>query len=210
MEWTPSPSGTVWRKRVHLVGAAEAGRYLRSARRAALDLSPARPPGRLGVLGLDGVVLREHGAGAGSQLLIPEGLRHPRCRATVGALREAAPVPGRTRGACAAYRIVAMGRRSGRRAVRRCTAGGVVDSMRPALGARGAAGPWPIPPAPSSSSSMAPSRMPTARSTRRLVAAAPAGAVLAPGRTQAACSISRRAVSPTARGLSHAAVPAPA
>ena len=25
MEWTPSPSGTVWRKRVHLVGAPESG-----------------------------------------------------------------------------------------------------------------------------------------------------------------------------------------
>ena len=25
MQWTPSPSRTVWRKRVHLVGPAEAG-----------------------------------------------------------------------------------------------------------------------------------------------------------------------------------------
>ena len=25
MPWTPSPSGTVWRKRVHLVGAPESG-----------------------------------------------------------------------------------------------------------------------------------------------------------------------------------------
>lgn len=78
MEWLPSPSGSVLRKRVHLVGGAEAGqvtsvvRYLENSSFAAHD----HPEGEE-ILVLDGVFSDEHGDWpAGSYLLNPEGFRH--------------------------------------------------------------------------------------------------------------------------------------
>ena len=78
MPWTPSPSGTVWRKRVHLVGPAESGqvtsvvRYEPNSRFRAHD----HPDGEE-ILVLDGVFSDEHGDWpAGTYLLNPEGFRH--------------------------------------------------------------------------------------------------------------------------------------
>ena len=78
MEWAPSPSGTVWRKRVHLVGAPESGQVT-SIVRYELDASfPAHDhPGGEEILVLDGVFSDEHGDWpAGTYLLNPEGFRH--------------------------------------------------------------------------------------------------------------------------------------
>ena len=78
MEWTQSPSGTVWRKRVHLVGPVESGqvtsvvRYEPSSHFHAHD----HPDGEE-ILVLDGVFSDEHGDWpAGTYLLNPEGFRH--------------------------------------------------------------------------------------------------------------------------------------
>ncbi|HTO54882.1 MAG TPA: cupin domain-containing protein [Myxococcota bacterium] len=78
MRWTPSPSGSVWRKRVHLVGPPEAGqvtsvvRYEPGSHFAAHD----HPDGEE-ILVLDGVFSDEHGDWpAGTYLLNPEGFRH--------------------------------------------------------------------------------------------------------------------------------------
>jgi anti-sigma factor ChrR (cupin superfamily) len=78
MSWTPSPSGTVWRKRVHLVGPPESGqvtsvvRYEPDSTFAAHD----HPEGEE-ILVLDGVFSDEHGDWpAGTYLLNPEGFRH--------------------------------------------------------------------------------------------------------------------------------------
>ena len=78
MPWTPSPSGTVWRKRVHLVGPEEAGqvtsvvRYEPSSRFHAHD----HPDGEE-ILVLDGVFSDEYGDWpAGTYLLNPEGFHH--------------------------------------------------------------------------------------------------------------------------------------
>jgi len=78
LDWTASPSGTVWRKRVHLVGAAESGqvtslvKYEPGARFPEHD----HPEGEE-ILVLDGVFSDEHGDWpAGSYLLNPEGFRH--------------------------------------------------------------------------------------------------------------------------------------
>ena len=78
MEWTPSPSGSVWRKRVHLVGPPESGqvtsvvRYEPHSRFHGHD----HPEGEE-VLVLEGVFSDEHGHWpAGTLLLNPEGFRH--------------------------------------------------------------------------------------------------------------------------------------
>lgn len=78
MDFTPSPSGAVSRKRVHRVGPAEAGqvtsvvRYARGARFPAHD-----HPGGEEILVLEGVFCDEHGDWpAGTYLLNPEGFRH--------------------------------------------------------------------------------------------------------------------------------------
>lgn len=78
MPWTPSPSGTVWRKRVHLVGPEEAGqvtsvvRYEPRSRFHAHD----HPDGEE-ILVLDGVFSDEYGDWpAGTYLLNPEGFHH--------------------------------------------------------------------------------------------------------------------------------------
>lgn len=78
MEWTPSPSGTVWRKRVHLVGAPESGQVTSIVRYEPGSSFPAHdhPEGEE-ILVLDGVFSDEHGDWpAGTYLLNPEGFRH--------------------------------------------------------------------------------------------------------------------------------------
>jgi hypothetical protein len=78
LDWRPSPSGTVWRKRLHRMGGAEDGqvtslvRYGEGARFAA----HGHPEGEE-ILVLEGVFSDEHGDWpAGTYLLNPEGFRH--------------------------------------------------------------------------------------------------------------------------------------
>lgn len=78
MEWTASPSGTVWRKRVHRVGPAESGQVTSVVRYQPDASFPAHdhPEGEE-ILVLDGVFSDEHGDWpAGTYLLNPEGFRH--------------------------------------------------------------------------------------------------------------------------------------
>jgi anti-sigma factor ChrR (cupin superfamily) len=78
MEWTPSPSRTVWRKRVHLVGPAESGQVTSVVRYepGSTFHGHFHPDGEE-ILVLDGVFSDEHGDWpAGTYLLNPEGFRH--------------------------------------------------------------------------------------------------------------------------------------
>ena len=78
IEWSASPSGKVWRKRLHLVGAAESGQVTSLVRYEAGSEFPAHdhPEGEE-ILVLDGVFSDEHGDWpAGTYLLNPEGFRH--------------------------------------------------------------------------------------------------------------------------------------
>jgi anti-sigma factor ChrR (cupin superfamily) len=78
MEWTPSPSGSVWRKRVHLVGEPEAGQVTSVVRYDANSSFPPHDhPGGEEILVLEGIFSDEHGDWpAGTALLNPEGFRH--------------------------------------------------------------------------------------------------------------------------------------
>jgi len=78
MEWAPSPSGSVWRKRVHLVGAPESGQVTSVVRYEPHSSFPAHDhPDGEEILVLDGVFCDEHGSWpAGTYLLNPEGFRH--------------------------------------------------------------------------------------------------------------------------------------
>ncbi len=78
MEWTPSPSRTVWRKRVHLVGPPESGQVTSIVRYEPGSTFHAHghPDGEE-ILVLEGVFSDEHGDWpAGTYLLNPEGFRH--------------------------------------------------------------------------------------------------------------------------------------
>lgn len=78
MEWAPSPSGSVWRKRVHRVGPAESGQVTSVVRYEPRSRFPAHdhPEGEE-ILVLEGVFSDEHGDWpAGTYLLNPEGFRH--------------------------------------------------------------------------------------------------------------------------------------
>jgi anti-sigma factor ChrR (cupin superfamily) len=78
MQWAPSPSGSVWRKRVHLVGPPESGQVTSVVRYEPRSRFPAHdhPEGEE-ILVLDGVFSDEHGDWpAGTFLLNPEGFRH--------------------------------------------------------------------------------------------------------------------------------------
>jgi len=78
MEWSPSPSGTVWRKRVHLVGQPESGQVTSVVRYEPGATFPEHdhPEGEE-ILVLDGVFSDEHGDWPkGTHLLNPEGFRH--------------------------------------------------------------------------------------------------------------------------------------
>lgn len=78
MPWTPSPSRTVWRKRVHRVGPAEAGQVTSVVRYNAGATFPSHDhPDGEEILVLEGVFSDEHGDWpAGTYLLNPEGFRH--------------------------------------------------------------------------------------------------------------------------------------
>ena len=78
MEWTASPSGSVWRKRVHLVGSPESGQVTSVVRYdpESSFLAHDHPEGEE-ILVLEGVFSDEHGDWpAGTYLLNPEGFRH--------------------------------------------------------------------------------------------------------------------------------------
>ncbi len=78
MQWQPSPSGTVWRKRVHLVGPAESGQVTSVVRYDSESSFPehGHPQGEE-ILVLDGVFSDQQGDWpAGTFLLNPEGFRH--------------------------------------------------------------------------------------------------------------------------------------
>jgi anti-sigma factor ChrR (cupin superfamily) len=78
MPWTPSPSGTVWRKRVHRVGPKEAGQVTSVVRYEPNSRFPSHDhPDGEEILVLEGVFSDEHGDWpAGTFLLNPEGFRH--------------------------------------------------------------------------------------------------------------------------------------
>ena len=78
MDWSASPSGTVFRKRVHLVGPPESGQVTSIVRYEPGSSFPAHdhPEGEE-ILVLEGVFSDEHGDWrAGTYLLNPEGFRH--------------------------------------------------------------------------------------------------------------------------------------
>ena len=78
MDWVPSPSGSVWRKRVHLVGPPESGQVTSVVRYEPKSNFPTHdhPEGEE-ILVLEGVFSDEHGNWkAGTYLLNPEGFRH--------------------------------------------------------------------------------------------------------------------------------------
>lgn len=78
MPWMPSPSGSVWRKRVHRVGPAESGQVTSVVRYDAHSAFPAHDhPDGEEIFVLGGVFSDEHGDWpAGTFLLNPEGFRH--------------------------------------------------------------------------------------------------------------------------------------
>jgi anti-sigma factor ChrR (cupin superfamily) len=78
MEWSPSPSGSVWRKRVHRVGPAESGQVTSVVRYEPDSKFPSHDhPDGEEILVLEGVFSDEHGDWpAGTYLLNPEGFQH--------------------------------------------------------------------------------------------------------------------------------------
>jgi anti-sigma factor ChrR (cupin superfamily) len=78
LPWTPSPSGTVWRKRLHLVGPPESGQVTSLVRfEDNSSFHQHDHPEGEEVLVLEGVFSDEYGDWpAGSYLLNPEGFRH--------------------------------------------------------------------------------------------------------------------------------------
>lgn len=78
MPWTPSPSGSVMRKRVHMLGGAEAAQVTSVVRYEPGATFPVHdhPEGEE-ILVLQGTFSDEHGDWpAGTHLLNPEGFRH--------------------------------------------------------------------------------------------------------------------------------------
>jgi len=78
MEWRPSPSGTVLRKRLHRVGGAESGQVTSLVRYLPGASFPEHPhPEGEEIYVLDGTFSDQSGdAQEGSHLLNPEGFRH--------------------------------------------------------------------------------------------------------------------------------------
>jgi hypothetical protein len=78
LPWTASPSATVWRKRLHLVGPAESGQVTSLVRfEENSKFHPHDHPEGEEILVLEGVFSDEYGDWpAGSYLLNPEGFRH--------------------------------------------------------------------------------------------------------------------------------------
>lgn len=100
MPWTPSPSATVWRKRVHRVGPAESGQVTSVVRYDAHSTFHLHdhPEGEE-ILVLDGVFSDEQGDWPkGTYLLNPEGFRHaPFSRAGCRLFVKLRQYPGRER-----------------------------------------------------------------------------------------------------------------
>jgi anti-sigma factor ChrR (cupin superfamily) len=98
MPWTPSPSGSVWRKRVHRVGPAESGQVTSIVRYDPDSKFPehGHPEGEE-IFVIDGVFSDHQGDWpAGTYLLNPEGFRHapfskPGCRLLVKLRQYAGP-----------------------------------------------------------------------------------------------------------------------
>ena len=100
MPWTPSPSRTVYRKRVHLVGPAESGQVTSIVRyEPSSTFHGHEHPDGEEILVLDGVFSDEHGDWpAGTYLLNPEGFRHaPFSRDGCILFVKLRQLPGRTR-----------------------------------------------------------------------------------------------------------------
>jgi anti-sigma factor ChrR (cupin superfamily) len=100
MDWSPSPSGTVWRKRVHLVGPVESGQVTSVVRYEPHSTFHGHDhPDGEEILVLDGVFSDEHGDWpAGTYLLNPEGFRHaPFSREGCVLFVKLRQFPGRTR-----------------------------------------------------------------------------------------------------------------
>jgi hypothetical protein len=78
MAWSPSPSASVWRKRVHRVGPAESGQVTSVVRYDPGSRFPAHDhPDGEEIFVLEGIFSDEHGDWpAGTFLLNPEGFRH--------------------------------------------------------------------------------------------------------------------------------------
>ncbi len=78
LDWQPSPSLSVWRKRLYLDGPAEEGRVTSIVRYDANSAFPVHDhPDGEEIFVLDGTFSDEHGDyPAGSYLLNPEGFRH--------------------------------------------------------------------------------------------------------------------------------------
>lgn len=78
MEWQPSPSATVWRKRLDLAGGAEQGRVTSVVRYDPDSRFPSHNhPAGEEIFVLDGTFSDEHGDyPVGSYILNPEGFRH--------------------------------------------------------------------------------------------------------------------------------------
>jgi len=78
LAWAPSPSGTVFRKRIHLVGPPESGQVTSVVRYEADSSFPSHEhPDGEEILVLDGVFSDEYGDWPeGAFLLNPDGFRH--------------------------------------------------------------------------------------------------------------------------------------
>ncbi len=78
MEWQASPSGSVWRKRLHLVGGGESGQVTSIVRYEPDSSFPAHDhPDGEEILVLEGTFSDEHGDWTeGTYLLNPEGFVH--------------------------------------------------------------------------------------------------------------------------------------
>jgi anti-sigma factor ChrR (cupin superfamily) len=78
MDWSPSPSPSVWRKRVHRVGPPESGQVTSIVRYDADSNFPAHDhPDGEEILVLEGIFTDDRGDWpAGTYLLNPEGYRH--------------------------------------------------------------------------------------------------------------------------------------
>jgi anti-sigma factor ChrR (cupin superfamily) len=78
LPWVPSPSGTVWRKRVHLVGPPEAGQVTSVVRYESNSNFPTHEhPDGEEILVLEGIFSDQQGDWpAGTFLLNPEGFQH--------------------------------------------------------------------------------------------------------------------------------------
>ena len=78
MAWQPSPSGAVWRKRLHLVGPPEAGQVTSIVRYEPGATFPVHDhPDGEEIFVLEGTFSDEHGNWpVGTYLLNPEGFRH--------------------------------------------------------------------------------------------------------------------------------------